>query len=114
MDDFWFWLGRIADIASLVALAVTIYVAWKVRSLQNRMIARGRTPELQEQLSKQASVLVAQLSEFSTRRNDIRSTLVGILASVQHLAQKAPKEFRAELEALASEIKRYVPRKLLY
>lgn len=42
----WTWLGRVADVASLVALPVSVYAAWKVRLIAKRLVFRVRAADI--------------------------------------------------------------------
>ncbi|HRJ59740.1 MAG TPA: hypothetical protein PKZ97_00625 [Azospirillaceae bacterium] len=46
LDAFWQWLGRVADVASLVAAAFAFIAAKKIGALKRRLVFFGRLREL--------------------------------------------------------------------
>lgn len=108
-DWFWQWLGRAADVVSLVALP---YAALKVRLIARRVVFRVRAAEMLDRLEKEVNRLkdaMEQLPEGVTETQlqvrrclelvQIVSTQSG--ASEQRIAKEIAKH-KSELDQLLS------------
>lgn len=69
----------IADVLSIIGFLVTIYVAWRVRSIRKEYLLLGRAPEQAARLQQRADELVPLLNDTTENQQE----LLRMLASVE-------------------------------
>lgn len=80
--------STIANLASLIGLAISIVVLLNVRNIREDFIAAVRTPQLAEELIECASKLSKLIAEYSTCKDQIEDEIAICLAKVKSIKHK--------------------------
>jgi len=87
-------LGDIGAVASVVGLAITVFIAFGVRKIKRSFLAKARLPELIRRLDKHASRLSSYLSDFPRFGDKARYELAQSQATLRSVERKLQGEQR--------------------
>jgi len=114
MADWALWLGIFGSIASLVALAHTVWTARSVGRLRRQIAARLEigvlVSELEESLSGLSEAAASLPGEEQRRR--IGALLVAARARLEYISREAPQLVRRPAKVFGSAARRWDDREL--
>lgn len=90
----WTWIGRVADVASLVALPASLYAAWKVRSIARRFVFRVRAATILEKLEDVAGELRQAIDSSPSNSREVRRQVRRCSELVQIVAKQSGADER--------------------
>jgi hypothetical protein len=105
---YWLWISRIADVLSIVIVALQIAIFWYARKIQRAVYAIGRVPELTDTLGKLRADLAAHLVSFEENTHLIRETLVKARPIVENLRRKTSPGLNVQARQLVRKIDEYL------
>lgn len=108
------WFVLASGLASILALGITMYVAWRIRALQRAVIARYQLPTMVRQLEKNRGLLSDLLSDFDHNETAIRDLFVRIRSATENVEAKISGSQRRLARKLIVEIGRYLGRHSLW
>ncbi|MCH8808410.1 MAG: hypothetical protein IH993_01035 [Proteobacteria bacterium] len=104
------WFVLASGLASILALAITMYVAWRIRALQRAVIVKFRLPSMVRQLDRNRSSLSDLLNDFNHNQTTIRDLLVRTKSAIQRVETKISGDERRLAKELIVEIGGYLGR----
>jgi hypothetical protein len=103
-------LSDLGSYASLISLALTVYIAWNVRNIKNKYIFRIKAPQFVKTLTKRASTLIEYTNDFQNNKREIGDELTlidvklkGIQGRMRGESKKAVKDLRARIREYERE-----------
>lgn len=78
----WTWLGRAADVASLVAALVSVYAAWKIRKIGARLAFNVSATGVLERIDALSDQIRQLLLADDSDLNEIRNLVIRCKAEV--------------------------------
>lgn len=94
------WLSPLADILSLIAFGMTVWVLHETRSLRRTFALRVRTPQLRRSLVATAKSLPPLITVWPQKRNDTLQVLANTRAILENLRSKLPRGERIPVKRL--------------
>lgn len=98
-------LSDISNIASVVGLALTLWVALNVRKIKNHYLLTARVPELSRKLSQHRRQLCKYLNDAEANRHQIEEELAAAKATAQSLEAKLTGRHRESIKLLLKAIR---------
>jgi hypothetical protein len=100
-------VGRIAEIASILSLAVSAKVLYDVMKLRHIYLFKARVPELTDKLSAQASKISEFLNAFSSSGDQIAVELAHTEVLLGSLSGKASGNIKSSGRSVLKLVKSY-------
>jgi len=100
-------LTDIASIASLISLAVSIYVALSLRTIKKKYIFRLKAPEFMKALTKHASVLSTYGDDFENSIQEICDELAKVDVKLRTMKGRMRGASKKSVKQLRTLIKAY-------
>jgi hypothetical protein len=98
------WLSPLADVLSLIAFGMTVWVLVVTRSLKRTFALRARTPQLRRSLAATAKSLPPLIGAWPQRKNDTLQVLANTRAILENLRRKLPRSERASVKRLVRDL----------
>ncbi len=92
------WFSAIGSAASIVSLAVTVYVARTVWKVERRFLGRARLPEQTRALKRHVDELATILNEFDTRKTEVAAVAAKCRAVVESMRGKLDRTLQSKAE----------------
>lgn len=114
MTEWAYWISNSAwftlsgGIASIASLAISVYVASRVRAIQRETYFRHRVPDLLKDLRRTSTELAKFLNDFESNRRDVRELLIKTRPAVENLGSKFSGEMRRKAKVLLTELDSYL------
>lgn len=100
-------IGWLADVASLIGLALTIFVAVSVRRIKNFYVLRARVPDLMKQVGEAASELARLQPQAGASHQEIDLVFVKIEVLLKSLRKKVGRNFRTSIDQVSGGMAGY-------
>jgi hypothetical protein len=100
-------LSNIADVASLISLIVSVYVAFSLRAIKKDYIFRLRAPDFMKALRKHASVLSDYGNDFENSIQEICDELVRVDVKLRSMKDRMRGASKRSVKQLRSAIRSY-------
>lgn len=100
MDLVWVWLGRVADVASLVALPASVYAALRIRAIKKRLVDGTRLDPLVKSILDTVEKVESLADDYVTNRVIIESSFKRCLALTYRYQSRLPKDAVARVARL--------------
>jgi hypothetical protein len=106
-DELWLWLGRVADVVSLLTLPVTVWAAWGVSRLKRRLAFRADSSRLVADLDTAVAMINASLQATPEDHRQVEVQVAAIVAMLDYRSGALSRPIRArqkKLERLVQEL----------
>src|SRR3989442_12692859 len=100
-------LSDIGSAASIIALALTGWVAWEVRKIRNAYLLAARLPDLLQRLDVQKSAISDALNRYPASHNSALETLAEMQVTLESLAKRLPAVERKAAERVAMLVRAF-------
>lgn len=113
VKQFTEWFSRHwGDLASMISLVLTGVIAWRVRSLENRLEERytliGRLPQINQNLIGHCSIINSCLLNFRDRHEEAVLELNKAAVTLEALQESLPRRYKlSKVEEALRLIKDY-------
>ena len=102
----WF-VNNWGNLASVIGLAVSIIVAFNVRSLRRHYNFVGRSDGVVERLREHSNELTACLNDFNGAMDQVSAQVEELRATLELLQRISPPEQQKEIKLLIKKIRSY-------
>lgn len=100
-------LSYVGNIASIISLVLTIYVAINLSKIKNRFIFRLGAPELVKELRKSYDILLRYTSNFENSLMPIHEEIIKVDVKLRSFEKRLGSESKESLRQLRQAIATY-------
>lgn len=99
-------LGLIADIASLIGLAITAFTLFRVSEIRKEFLLRARLPRLGQRLEELRATLNEDLGTYATSKHSAEEKIERALSVVESISRKLNGADREKFKKISINLKR--------
>ncbi len=100
LSDAGAWASIVGVAVSVCALAASVYAAWGIRRVRQKLINRARLPDLLDALSGHVAALGALLQHYEDNKNDFSTELARCEATLISIEPKLTDTIRPKINGL--------------
>ena len=103
-QDFLNWSSVCGSIASIIGLAITIFVAFGIRSITRDFLFQARVPQLKKKITEHVKAISGLLGNFTANQAEIHLELKRCRANLNNLLPKLGKKEAADVKVIIRKI----------